>query len=388
MTIAVKRYTSLQTSAPTLTGQVGSLVSLLDACLVNGFNSKTVTLTQTAGTATASCNSHGFNVNDVVVISGANESAWNDEFLVLTAATNSFTFAIGSGTTSPATGTITAKIAPLGWTKPFSGTNKAAYLPQSQYVQCYLRVLDDSTVPTSASGRWAKIRGYETMTDVDTGTGLFPTTAQATNGLSVIKSSVSDASTRAWYLVGDGGIFYLGTFWATSTYAAHASTYLFGDINSLRSGDAYSSAIMATTANSDTSQSYPGANNDFTALISYSSTSNGKYIARPYMQVGSSVACGSMGDNSVSSSMGNGGFAYPHPPNNGLIFAQVAVVESSTMRSRALPGLYYPLHTTPLTHLDLLTDLPDLPGRTLQAYDSSYSGNRAQLLFDITGPWR
>lgn len=389
MTIAVKRYYSgMNASAPALTGQAGSLITLLDACLKDGFNAKTVTLTQTAGTATASCNSHGFNANDVVVISGANESGWNDEFRVLTAATNSFTFAIASGTTSPATGTITAKIAPLGWTKPFSGTNKAAYLPAASYVQCYLRVLDDSTTPTSASGRWAKLRGYESMSDVDTGTGLFPTAAQAANALSLMKSSTSDATARNWWLVGDGGIFYLATFWHAS-YLTATSGYCFGDINSQRAGDAYSALLMANSAGSDTLPSYPGDQALFTTLSAYNATSAGKYLARSYTQVGSAVAAGLLGDTAVASTIGSAGFAYPHPPDNGLLFAAVGVVETSILRSRGLPGLYQPLHNCPLAYLDVVSDVPDFSGRTFQAFDLvTGSSTRAQCLIDITGPWR
>lgn len=232
MPISVKRYYSGMTGAPTLSGTAGALIALLDACLKDGFNVKAPTgATQTSGTATLSFSaSHGYAPGDVIALSGANESAWNDEFLVLTTTTNSLTFAIGAGTTSPATGTLSCKIAPLGWTKLFSGTNKGAYLPKPQYVQCYLRVLDDSTVPTSASGRWAKVRGYESMSDVDTGTGPFPTVAQAANALSVMKSSTSDSTVRAWWLAGDGGIFYLGLFWHASN-SAYAEGFSFGDIN-------------------------------------------------------------------------------------------------------------------------------------------------------------
>lgn len=378
MTIAVKRYTSAMTSAPSLTGQVGSLVSLLDACLINGFNPQTVTLTQTAGTATASCSSHGFNVNDVVVISGANESAWNNEFRVLTAATNSFTFAIASGTTSPATGTITAKIAPLGWTKPYSGTNKAAYLPQVSYVQCYLRVLDDSTVPGSADGRWAMARGYETMSDVDTGTGLFPTTAQYANGLFILKSTSSDAVARSWWLAGDGGIFYFTAF-NHQYYPSAGNGNAFGDINSLVPGDAYGCCLFAS--NTSTADA-------FSEIGSYLSTQSGKYVARNYTQTGTSTAAGMMGDLSVSSVLGIAGFPYPNPPNNGLVLTPVSIVESGVLRSQAMPGLYQPLHDLPLTHLNTVTDIPGFPNRTFQAFDLSNGSGRAQCLIDITGPWR
>lgn len=384
MTIAVKRYTSTMTGAPTLNGTVGSLITLLDACLKDGFNSQSPTgATQTGGTATLTFGgAHGYAVNDVIAVSGANESVWNDEFRVLTAAANSLTFAIASAAPSPATGTLSSKTAPLGWTKPYSGINKAAYLPAASYVQCYLRVLDDSTTPTSANGRWAKVRGYETMSDVDTGTGLFPTTEQSANGLSINKSSTSDSTARAWWLIGDGGIFYLGPFWHAS-YLTMADGYVFGDINSLKSGDGYSSLIAAQP--SDTLPSYPGSGYGFATL----DNAAGRYLARDYTQLGSAVTVTWLGDHGISTTLGYGGLTYPHPIDNGLLFAPVGVKESAGMRSRALPGLYQPLHVTPLAPLATVTDIPDLPERTLQAMSgSTYGGYTGQALFDITGPWR
>ena len=389
MTIAVKRYTSTMTGAPTLSGTAGDLITLLDACLVSGFHTTAPSgATQTAGTATLSFSSaHGYAVNDVIVLSGANESIWNEEFRVLSAATNSLTFAINASAASPATGTLTCKAAPLGWTKPYSGTNKAAYLPASSYIQCYLRVQDDSSTPTSASGRWAKARGYETMSDVDTGTNSFPTAAQSTNGLSWPKSSTSDGTTRAWWLVGDGGIFYFGAFWHAS-YSTLAGPVCFGDINSLKSGDAY--ACLLTGFATDTLPSGTNGSNAFTTLGAYNDTQAGKYLARTYTQLGTAVAAGMMGDNGISTNLAyNAGLTYPHPPDNGLLFAPVAVVEGSILRSRAMPGLYQPLHVNPLTHLDTVTSLPDLPGRTLQCMAMGYgSAAAAQALFDIIGPWR
>ena len=384
MTIAVKRYTSTMTGAPSLAGQVGTLVALLDACLVNGFNTKSVsTAEQTAGVATVTTSTaHGYNVNDVVAISGANEAAWNDEFRVLTVPdTTHFTAAIASGTASPATGTLSAKIAPLGWTKPFSGTDKAAYLPKAPYVQCYLRVQDDASTPTSANGRWATVRGYESMSDVDTGTGLFPTAAQSANGLQWMKAPTAGAAASDWWLVGDGGIVYFGSKSVSSfnLYSGH----LFGDINSLKSGDAYSSAIHGFTT--DTEPNWP-ADNQFAKV---DNDSTGLYLARSYTQLGESIAGHRQGATLWSTYMGYGGLTYPNPVDNGLVFAPVAIGEgTSVMRSAALPGLYQPLHLTPLAYLEKVADVPSLPGRTLQAFDLSVVIYRAQCLFDITGPWR
>ena len=387
MTIAVKRYyDGMNSNSPVLNGTAGSLISLLDAVLVNGFNSKTVTLSQTGGTATLSCSSHGFNVYDVISISGANESAWNDEFRVLTTTTNTLTFAIGSNTTSPATGTITAKIAPLGWTKPFSGTNKAAYLPKSIYSQCYLRVQDDSSTPISANGRWAKIRGYETMSDIDTGTGLFPTVAQLTNSLSLMKSNASDSTGRGWRIYGDGGIFYMFVFWLNSLIA---DCNIFGDINSIKAGDAYGCVITGTYQ--DTLPSGVGYSNNNGTIATNFIAQSGKYIARSYTQIGSSSGFCCIGDYILGGSntlMGISGLTFPNGANGGLLYGTLALIENSSLRSKQLPGFYYPFHNNPVSDFSIIDSVADLPGRALISQSIASTGTGGMCFFDIIGPWR
>jgi hypothetical protein len=393
--IKVKRYHSGQTGIPQLTGVAGTLITLLDAVLVDGFNVTAPTgATRSGTTATLSFGSaHGYGVDDVILLSGATGSGddllWNDEFRVLTASTNSLTFTVPAAATTPAAGTLACKNASLGWTKPFSGTNKAAYLNQAAYVRHYLRVQDDASTPTSAAGRWAKTRVYETMSDVDTGTGPMPTVAQSTNGLSLLKSSTSDSTTRAFWVAGDGGIFYMGTFWH-ATYPTTASGYAFGDLNSLRAGDAYSYFMSADLAASDTIPSSQGNKNLFGSIATtLAGTQDGKFLSRTYNQIGSSVACAAWGMSGIASNIGGvGGMAYPHPPDSGLLFCPLSVTESSTFRTKALPGIYQPLHVTPLAYLDKETTVPDLPGRTLQAFDLAAGTARGQCLIDITGPWR
>jgi hypothetical protein len=86
-----------------------------------------------------------------------------------------------------------------GWTKPFSGTNKAVYRNAATAIaRSYFRVVDSTT------NRFAKIRGYDTMTDVDTGTGAFPLTSDITgDGLSIPKSSTLDGVNRSWIAAAD-----------------------------------------------------------------------------------------------------------------------------------------------------------------------------------------
>ena len=84
-----------------------SSVSL--AFTANTATTKTLTsITESGGTATATSTAHGFVAGDRIRIAGATPSAYNGTKLVLTAATDTVTFAVTAGTGS-ASGTITAR---------------------------------------------------------------------------------------------------------------------------------------------------------------------------------------------------------------------------------------------------------------------------------------
>lgn len=64
----------------------------------------TCTITQSAGIATVTATSHGYSVGDTIVVTGANQSGYNIVGTILTIPTaNTFTYAVNSGTVSPAT---------------------------------------------------------------------------------------------------------------------------------------------------------------------------------------------------------------------------------------------------------------------------------------------
>jgi hypothetical protein len=86
-----------------------------------------------------------------------------------------------------------------GWTKPFSSTNKAVYRNAANAIaRSYFRVVD------TAANYTAKVRGYDTMTDVDTGTGPFPLTSDITgDGLDIPKSSAVNGTVRDWIAAAD-----------------------------------------------------------------------------------------------------------------------------------------------------------------------------------------
>lgn len=127
--MTVRVYKSTDVSAPVLTGQAGSLIAVLDACLVNGYG---------------------------------------------------------------------AKVA-AGWTKPFTGTNKAVYQPGLSAPNFY-RVLDDGSLG-SYTTRNATIKAFTAMTDVDTGSNPSPSADSTSYVNFVPKSLTPDATTRKWKII-------------------------------------------------------------------------------------------------------------------------------------------------------------------------------------------
>ena len=104
--------------------------------IING--SKAVTsIAQTAGTATVTTTSaHGFTSGDTlyITIAGATPAAYNGTFLCTVTGTSTFTYAVPSGTSSPASGTIVytvedvAELNQMATTWFAQGSNAAVYV--------------------------------------------------------------------------------------------------------------------------------------------------------------------------------------------------------------------------------------------------------------------
>jgi hypothetical protein len=75
----------------------------------SGFE-RSVTIVQSAGTATVTDTGHPFVTNNVVLIEGANQEEYNGFHQITKTGANTYTYTVPSGTTSPATGTITSTL--------------------------------------------------------------------------------------------------------------------------------------------------------------------------------------------------------------------------------------------------------------------------------------
>lgn len=387
-TIAVKRYLSTQASAPALTGQAGALTALLNAILVTGFNTRNVTsLTRSGTTATCAASGHGYEADDVIAISGVNESGWNGEWRVATAATNSFTFTVPDTLTTPATGTIEAKRAPAGWSSPYSDTNRMVFrIPVVGGTGMYLDV-DDNGPNVTNGYKSARLRGYESMTAVGVGTDPFPTSAQQSFGMPLIKSYTANSTSRPWAAYCDNRIIYLFCAYRHDYQPKGFELSIFGDIESAKPGDAYNA--ICSGAYLETISANPGAYNNNDRLSSYTSTSDGKYICRSHVIVDKSILFGIIGTPiSGASSMGISGFAFPSPVDNGLWYSQTWLAHNSLVRGK-MPGFMHPLHNNPYENWILVDNLPDFPGKKFMSQSIATGASAfGQCLIDITGPWR
>jgi len=204
--MTVRVYRSTDTNAPACSGEAGKLNAILSACLVNGFSPGTVSsITRSGSTATLNFSSaHGLvSFNNRLTIAGCTETEYNSEFEVTIASSTAVTFTVSGTPATPATGSPVATKTGSGWTKPYTGTNLAAFKQGSGSNGFYFYVDDTGTTDS-------RVVGYETMASIsDTSGNAFPTTAQLSGGGYIRKSSVASSTARDWILVATEKAFYL-----------------------------------------------------------------------------------------------------------------------------------------------------------------------------------
>ncbi|MFD1439040.1 hypothetical protein HLH14_09290 [Acinetobacter sp. ANC 4282] len=180
----IKFFVHTNNNAPQLQNAYGSMINVLDACLVNGINIGAVSSLTASGTIVTALfsSSHNLMQYQVIKITGANQSEFNGEHRILTVPNaQSVTFELAAApSVSTATGTITASLPPLGWEKPFLSVNaggggKATYRSTNEFLPSrpYLRVVDELDPLWNANyAKFAKVGIVESMMDIDTMLGV------------------------------------------------------------------------------------------------------------------------------------------------------------------------------------------------------------------------
>lgn len=387
--MTIKYFQSNQNGAPQISGQAGALIAVLNACLLNGFNLRTLTTITRDGTvATATADAgHGFRENDIVLLAGSNETAYNGEKRIRNVTTNSFQFDVTGEPASPASGTITAKIAPLDWESPFSGANKAVY--RSNDVtgnRLFLRIDETPLTGDANYGRGARTalaQMWEVLNDVDNGTGKAETWWR--------KAHNESATTRPWVLVGDSKRFWLAVNWSES-YPNRYVPYFFGDFPSFKAGDAYGT-VIAGYYDLTYNWNEPASNEvlDYVHAVGTGVGNSGIWLARGYSQLGGRINAHwvSAPANSGGTGLGWTGLPYPNPADNGIYVMPLMIQEQigPSLRGR-LPGLLCPLHAIPAPEPWLYDGFViDGTVRKLLVVNGSHGSGGGKFAFDLTGPW-
>jgi hypothetical protein len=236
-------------------------------------------------------------------------------------------------TAPPTTNPTVFSVSTLGWLRAFEGTNKAAYkqAAKSGFLRFFWRI--DDSGPGADGARMAWTRGFESMTDVDTGTGDFPTTVQAGAGITFRKSSTLDATARTYIILADGRTVYL--FVISGDVSGYYTTQImFGDIYSYTQGDQYGCAIIGN-------ENASGFSNPLMGNIGYSiaATMSGHYLVRAYSGVSGAIRVGKFHDyvrsNQASGGiLGHRGLSYTNPPDGRLHMSRIWINENP-----ATPGV-------------------------------------------------
>lgn len=391
MSSTPKFFTDAMAGAPQLTGVAGSLIAILDACLVNGFGLKTAdSVTVSGGIATMNFSTgHPFEANAIALVAGATPAGLNGEQRILSVTTNTATFATTEAA-GAATGAITAKVAPLGWTKVYSGTNKAVYKPSAVEASSAMLRVDDTGTTN------ARVRMYESMTDVDTGINVAPTEAKVAGGLYWWKSATANATARKWTVVGDDRNAYVALAPYGDATNNIATIHHFGDLIPYKSGDAYPGTLIGDVTGTPSGLA---TGNAALGIASGHSTQ----IVRSHTGIGASVSAERKPQVGIQgNASGNDGFfgGFPAPVNNGLFLTRMVVAQApiATNGPRGcLPGLLYVPQQGANGGLFLRGSIVDgageYIGRKIYAVPQASSGlsagtNDYAAFFDLTGPWR
>jgi len=351
MTVTV--YKSTDGSAPTLTGQAGSLTTLLDAVLVNGYGAKAAAGWTIGQTTT--------NKRQYVQGAGSTgKSLWVDDTAVTTAKeARCAGYATMSATTPTGTGQF-----PTG-AQSAIGTG--------------MLVIRKSTTADATARVWT-IVADETCFMLFTETGDYTAPVVAFS-------------------------FYFGDFF----------TYGSGDTsNCVIIGRTIENTALAVTSGSSFIQE-PFPHFCLPNSTHLSNTIGGHYVAAGSANVGGSTPFGKHTDTAKTGWDGNGAgmqmgalgrwsgggsantywpnqFSYPNPTDNGLYMAPVFVHHQGQVRGY-LKGLWAPLQHLPLNHGDTFSGTGNLTGKTFQTVGllahlgSNTNGYGAQAFVETSDTW-
>lgn len=331
--------------APTNTNAAGSTLGIIRACLVEGFNVLTpssASVTSEVMTITYS-SAHGY--ENLVWIRLDGDAGGSIVKRATVTSSTTLTIEATGFANGPVAGTLSTRVAPADWEEVFTGTLKAVFRSKVEgpgSTRFFYRVSD------AVAGNTASLRGFESMPDVDTGSGPYPTVAQvAGEGLGIFRSNGpgrgAGLPADAWAAVCDNRTVYL-TLARYQNQSIPSSTLFcslmwFGDEQPLSNTDNFCAAVGG------------GENQLFDATY---------FRARAF-----GAGVGSQSTNSPSNLSPQ---TFPSPVFGGLLLLQPRLLLNGSSNYRsvlrgAIDTTADPVPTNS-THI-VMTDVPGLSGRAI-----------------------
>lgn len=343
--------------APTNTNAAGSTLAIIDAILVTGFNLQSVlsaTVASEVMTVTYAA-PHGYEDKVLIRLDGAAGGSIVRRATVTGAQV--LTIPAPGFADGAVAGTLSTRVAPADWERVFSDTGKAVFRSKVEgpgSTRFYYRVAD------TASGSGPRIfRGFEGMTDVDTGIGSFPSVAQET-GNGIVIDRANSSSALAWVAVCDKRTCYL----FLSYNQANANLYgmHFGDISPLGSSDFFCAAVSKYNSSG--------------GMLSGSSPLF--YSPRSANSSGSSIVCRFLNPIGVS---GESSRVYPSPIDGGMLLTRPIVTLDSDSTTGVIRGTFRGLmhcSANPLTgsssFYQIFSGISGIDGRVAVVRDAGVGG--------------
>lgn len=417
----VKFFHSGMPGAPSLLPAWGSLTSLLDAVLINGFGLTSVaSITVTGGIATASVpGGHVLQIDQVALIGGAVQTVMNDEFRVTARTATSFQFAAPAGAPATVTGTLTARVSPLNWEIAFTGASKRAYRSKNaQSAKNMLLINDGLKTPgyTTTWAKWANVGIVSAMTDIDTITGIqapFNPSKPTLNWANVDAnqwgwfkwyfgrnfgtdtSGDAGGAARNWVIIGDDRLFYLFTTHNEQFSPYGRAAYVFGDLVSYRPGDVTGTVLAADESQNSSNETltWPGSAMDYSFPTNESGSTRGKIMLRGHTQIGLPVRWRTQAMFTFQSGgfqAATGQLPFPNAADYGLWLLPTYCRQADDNVRGLMPGLNWLPQIQSYPDLTILDNVESAPGKKFALISSQMSNSNlgVQTAFDIVGPWR
>lgn len=217
-----------------------------------------------------------------------------------------------------------------GWEKAFLDVNRVA-LRQGKASNNKILYVNDNV---NSYNQLAYLRGFASMSDINTGEGAFPSGAQAAHGIEVYKSAGLANEMRNWTLLATESTFYLQIN-ATNTFnSANSIIYGFGDFTSFKPGDVYNSFIIGASDEDFYADDYFGKKSTIEQAID-----GGHYLERSYSLLNGPVLAGKHWDTYKD------GCTFPNPVDGSLIMSPIWLTEPGVLRGK-MNGIYKVSHSS------------------------------------------